>query len=173
MRIIQIAFVLVGVIVTLILGYWQWTRWHEVDGTFQNLGYAVQWPIFGGFLVFMYRKYLEYEKERALGNQEAAVRRPSPGEMTEIPQGFYQAEHPEPEALDDLLFQDTRRQDRKRRASASPPGPANPPGAAPGLASPGNSEQADPPGSSRSTETPPQQGTSPTTTPPTPRNEQQ
>ncbi|MGB6108376.1 MAG: hypothetical protein WBF86_11255, partial [Mycobacterium sp.] len=33
----------------LALGWWQWTRYESTSGTFQNLGYALQWPFFAGF----------------------------------------------------------------------------------------------------------------------------
>ncbi|MCZ9310224.1 hypothetical protein LH392_09645 [Corynebacterium uberis] len=49
------------VAVSIALAWWQWTRYKSGTGTFQNLGYALQWPLIGGFFVFAYRKYLEYE----------------------------------------------------------------------------------------------------------------
>ena len=27
------------------LAWWQWTRYESASGTFQNLGYALQWPV--------------------------------------------------------------------------------------------------------------------------------
>jgi hypothetical protein len=35
------------------LAWWQWSRFTAVDGTFQNLGYVLQWPLFGLFPAFM------------------------------------------------------------------------------------------------------------------------
>ncbi|MEU5696071.1 hypothetical protein [Actinosynnema sp. NPDC020468] len=35
------------------LAYWQWERFSEAGGTFQNLGYVFQWPLFGLFPAFM------------------------------------------------------------------------------------------------------------------------
>ena len=43
----------------LALGWWQWTRFQSASGTFQNLGYALQWPAFAGFCVYAYRKLPE------------------------------------------------------------------------------------------------------------------
>jgi hypothetical protein len=44
-------------VVTLIgccgLAWWQWTRFESASGTFQNLGYVLQWPLFGLFPAFM------------------------------------------------------------------------------------------------------------------------
>lgn len=59
----HIIFLALAVLATFALAWWQWTRFQAGSGTFQNLGYAFQWPLFGAFFVFAYRKYLEYENE--------------------------------------------------------------------------------------------------------------
>jgi DNA-binding transcriptional regulator of glucitol operon len=46
----------------LALGWWQWTRFESTSGTFQNLGYALQWPAFAGFCVYAYRNFVRYEE---------------------------------------------------------------------------------------------------------------
>jgi len=46
----------------LALGWWQWSRFQSVSGTFQNLGYALQWPMFAWFCVYAYRKFVRYEQ---------------------------------------------------------------------------------------------------------------
>jgi DNA-binding transcriptional regulator of glucitol operon len=45
----------------LALGWWQWDRWHSVGGTMQNLGYALQWPMFAIFALVAWGRivYLE------------------------------------------------------------------------------------------------------------------
>lgn len=60
----HIILLLVAVTITILLAWWQWTRFKSGSGTFQNLGYALQWPLFGGFFVFAYKKFLEYENEK-------------------------------------------------------------------------------------------------------------
>jgi DNA-binding transcriptional regulator of glucitol operon len=35
------------------LAWWQWTRFESATGTWQNLGYVLQWPLFGIFPAFM------------------------------------------------------------------------------------------------------------------------
>lgn len=85
-RIVQLIFLVAAVIATLLLAYWQFSRWNTTN-SFQNLGYALQWPAFGVFFIWAYRKYMQYEAERAAGDPEAAAR-PREGEMTEIPEGF-------------------------------------------------------------------------------------
>jgi DNA-binding transcriptional regulator of glucitol operon len=45
----------------LVLAWWQWTRFESASGTFQNLGYALQWPMFAGFCFYAYYKFVRYE----------------------------------------------------------------------------------------------------------------
>ncbi|AOW94808.1 transcriptional regulator [Rhodococcus sp. WMMA185] len=60
----MILLVLVGAVGCLALGWWQWTRFEAVGGTGQNLGYAFQWPLFAGFLVYSYRRFVQLEDAR-------------------------------------------------------------------------------------------------------------
>jgi DNA-binding transcriptional regulator of glucitol operon len=46
----------------LALAWWQWTRWESNSGSFQNLGYALQWPMFAGFCFYAYYKFVRYEE---------------------------------------------------------------------------------------------------------------
>ncbi len=48
------------------LGWWQWERAHDAGGSFQNLGYALQWPLFGGFALFLW-----YQVVRTLNGTES------------------------------------------------------------------------------------------------------
>jgi DNA-binding transcriptional regulator of glucitol operon len=72
--------VIVSTLGCLGLAWWQWTRFESTTGTFQNLGYALQWPLFGGFCVYAYRKFVRYEDEPPEPNQSDAI--------TEIPAGL-------------------------------------------------------------------------------------
>lgn len=38
----------------LLLGWWQWTRFESTGGSVQNLGYALQWPFFAGFVALLW-----------------------------------------------------------------------------------------------------------------------
>jgi DNA-binding transcriptional regulator of glucitol operon len=58
-----IALVIVAALVFLALGWWQWQRFQSVSGTGQNLGYALQWPLFAAFVIYAYRKFVRYEEE--------------------------------------------------------------------------------------------------------------
>ena len=74
-----IALVFLGAAGCLALAWWQWTRYESASGTFQNLGYALQWPMFAGFCFYAYYKFVRYE--------EAPPERDN-GELTEIPAGL-------------------------------------------------------------------------------------
>ena len=62
------------------LAWWQWTRFESTAGDFQNLGYALQWPLFAGFCVYAYFKFVRYE--------ESPPQAQSPDTVTEIPDGL-------------------------------------------------------------------------------------
>lgn len=85
-----IALVFLGAAGCLALAWWQWTRYESASGTFQNLGYALQWPMFAGFCFYAYYKFVRYE--------EAPPERDS-GELTEIPAGLL-PERPKAAAAD-------------------------------------------------------------------------
>mgnify|MGYP005821595371 CR=1 FL=1 len=75
----------------LALAWWQWTRFESTSGDFQNLGYAMQWPLFAGFCVYAYYKFVRYEDAP-----------PAPHEQdkpTEIPAGLL-PERPKPEPIE-------------------------------------------------------------------------
>ncbi len=75
-----IALVIVAASGCLALGWWQWTRFESTSGTFQNLGYALQWPAFAAFCVYAYRKFVRYE--------EAPPEPPNTNAVKEIPEGL-------------------------------------------------------------------------------------
>jgi len=73
-----IALALLAATGCLALGWWQWTRFESNAGTFQNLGYALQWPMFAVFCIYAYRKFVILE-----ANPETP---PAPDRPTEIPE---------------------------------------------------------------------------------------
>ena len=75
-----IALVCLGAAGCLALAWWQWTRYESASGTFQNLGYALQWPLFAWFCVYAYRKFVRYEEEPPELHPDDTV--------TEIPAGL-------------------------------------------------------------------------------------
>ena len=43
------------------LAYWQWIRFESAAGSFQNLGYALQWPAFAFAVIYAYRRFVVLE----------------------------------------------------------------------------------------------------------------
>lgn len=129
-RVSHIVFLALAVVSTLALAWWQWTRFQAGSGTFQNLGYALQWPLFGAFFVFAYRKYLEYENEMI--NAENAADDPDflyeadaklfEDRVTEIDEDFL----PERPTLDVDTYNELNTPRRGRReADTEQPGDSN------------------------------------------------
>lgn len=48
-----------------LLAWWQWTRYESASGTLQNLGYVLQWPLFGVFPAFMFWRIHKTAKAQA------------------------------------------------------------------------------------------------------------
>ncbi|GAA3355152.1 hypothetical protein [Saccharopolyspora gregorii] len=69
-------------IATGFLAWWQWDRAHEAGGSFQNLGYALQWPLFGVFTVCMWVWLIRMELR---GGHDAPVAVPEPASEPETP----------------------------------------------------------------------------------------
>lgn len=67
----HIILLVVAVLACLGLAYWQWTRFQAGSGTFQNLGYAFQWPLFAVFFIYAYRMGVKYENEARHAKNEA------------------------------------------------------------------------------------------------------
>ena len=66
----------------MLLAWWQWTRYESNSGTFLNLGYALQWPMFAAFCVYAYFKFVRLE-------EAPPTYEPSDSERaTEIPAGL-------------------------------------------------------------------------------------
>jgi DNA-binding transcriptional regulator of glucitol operon len=84
--------VIVAAAACLALGWWQWQRFESASGTGQNLGYALQWPLFAAFVVYAYRKFVRYEEEPPQLHKA--------DEVIEIPAGLL-PERPEPVTDDD------------------------------------------------------------------------
>ncbi|CRK58347.1 hypothetical protein [Alloactinosynnema sp. L-07] len=62
------------------LAWWQWERFESTNGTFQNLGYVLQWPLFGlapAYMVWRYRKLKAREADRP-DSAPKPVKRPTP-----------------------------------------------------------------------------------------------
>ncbi len=62
------------------LAWWQWERFSSASGTFQNLGYVLQWPLFGLFPAFMFWRIRKLRRQAA----EADTLEPTAG--TAVPE---------------------------------------------------------------------------------------
>lgn len=56
--------VVLAAVTFVALGIWQWDRSQSVVGDFQNLGYALQWPLFAVFAVLAWSRLLWLESQR-------------------------------------------------------------------------------------------------------------
>ncbi|HEU0189850.1 MAG TPA: hypothetical protein VFR17_01045 [Mycobacterium sp.] len=94
-----VALVIVAAAGCLALGWWQWSRFQSVSGSYQNLGYALQWPLFAWFCVYAYRKFVRYEEVPPELHPRDTV--------TEIPAGLLpERPPPAPPPVDDPELQD-------------------------------------------------------------------
>jgi DNA-binding transcriptional regulator of glucitol operon len=76
-----VAVSLIAVVGGALLAWWQWTRYQSATGTLQNLGYVLQWPLFGVFPAFMFwRIHRTAQRERA---HDRAATDPAPTEPVE------------------------------------------------------------------------------------------
>ncbi|MFE9574784.1 transcriptional regulator [Nocardia sp. NPDC006044] len=86
-----IVLVIVAALGCLGLAWWQWQRFESTSGTGQNLGYALQWPLFAAFAVFAYFRFVRLEREAEESEQPGAEKpRPAPKAVAprEIPAGL-------------------------------------------------------------------------------------
>ncbi len=78
--------VVLAAVVFVALGRWQYDRSQSPDGDFQNLGYALQWPLFAVFVVIAWWRVLRLEQrrleqhhlEQGRGNSLSPTPEPSP-----------------------------------------------------------------------------------------------
>ncbi|WP_436500646.1 hypothetical protein [Actinokineospora sp. HUAS TT18] len=63
------------------LAWWQWQRFESANGTFQNLGYVLQWPLFGlapAYMFWRFRKLRARQPEPPAPAPAPAPPRPKP-----------------------------------------------------------------------------------------------
>ena len=104
-----ITLVIVAALACLALGWWQWERFESASGTGQNLGYALQWPLFAGFAVFAYFRFVRLEREADEPADSASTRtRMKQAAPREIPAGIL-PERPTAARSDDPVLADYNR----------------------------------------------------------------
>ncbi|GAA0450298.1 hypothetical protein Aca07nite_44090 [Actinoplanes capillaceus] len=60
----------------LALGWWQFSR--AADGNAISWGYMFQWPVFGGFVVFIWFREIQVARRKAAGEPLTAPEKPAP-----------------------------------------------------------------------------------------------
>ena len=68
------ALVVVVVVAFCALGWWQWQRYEAAGGSWQNLTYAVQWPIFAAFAGYLWWRMLKETGEPVPQHDAVEVR---------------------------------------------------------------------------------------------------
>lgn len=81
-----VAVSLIAVVGGALLAWWQWTRYTSSTGTLQNLGYVLQWPLFGVFPGFMFwRIHRGARREAALDAAAEQAGQAEPAQQAEEP----------------------------------------------------------------------------------------
>jgi DNA-binding transcriptional regulator of glucitol operon len=75
-----------AVIATGLLAWWQWDRAHDAGGSFQNLGYALQWPLFGVFTLFFWYRLTRLDRSPAPQVQPGDEEEDDHNEKAEAPE---------------------------------------------------------------------------------------
>ena len=104
--------VVLAVLVCLRLGWWQWGRTHDADGTAQNFGYALLWPAFGAAFIYMWLRFLQLEVIKDAEDQVPEMEKiPGPDEAAEDrlawPDGPATPSNDEPDTTGDFGASDT------------------------------------------------------------------
>lgn len=69
-RLAIVGLCLLSLVVCCGLAVWQWQRFESATGTWQNLGYVLQWPLFGLFPAFLFWRLRKLRTEHAAVSSE-------------------------------------------------------------------------------------------------------
>jgi DNA-binding transcriptional regulator of glucitol operon len=78
------------------LAWWQWQRF-ENGGTWQNLGYVLQWPLFGLFPAFMFWRLRKLRREHPREQPVSHVAPPPEPDKTPVRQDAVEDADDDPE----------------------------------------------------------------------------
>ncbi len=67
------------------LAWWQWSRFTAAGGDWQNLGYALLWPLFGVFPAFMFWRMRTLRAQAGQAEEQAASQPVPPREPDKMP----------------------------------------------------------------------------------------
>ncbi|MDV6012917.1 transcriptional regulator [Haloechinothrix sp. LS1_15] len=85
-RLVEAAVCTASLALSLALAWWQWEQYASTGGSLQNLGYVLQWPLFGLFPAFVFwrmrvlRKRAEHRGGQARRSSPASPNSPAPGD---------------------------------------------------------------------------------------------
>jgi len=68
-----VALCLLSLVACVGLAWWQWQRFESSSGSWQNLGYVLQWPLFGLFPAFMFWRLRKLRRQHTEEEQPAEV----------------------------------------------------------------------------------------------------
>jgi hypothetical protein len=80
-RLAIVAVCVVSLLGACLLAWWQWNRYTSASGSWQNLGYVLQWPLFGLFPAFLFWRIRRLREREAQGGTQpvpAPAPRPKP-----------------------------------------------------------------------------------------------
>jgi DNA-binding transcriptional regulator of glucitol operon len=80
-----VAACVVSLLGACVLAWWQWTRFESASGTWQNLGYVLQWPLFGLFPAFMFWRVKRLKEKEKQVRAEPASPPPAPRRTVPLP----------------------------------------------------------------------------------------
>jgi DNA-binding transcriptional regulator of glucitol operon len=75
-RLAIVAACVVSLLGACVLAWWQWNRFESASGTWQNLGYVLQWPLFGLFPAFMFWRVKRLKEREAQVRAEPVAVKP-------------------------------------------------------------------------------------------------
>lgn len=89
---------LLSLVVCCGLAWWQWQRFESATGSWQNLGYVLQWPLFGLFPAFLFWRLRRLRAQHAERSEEdAAVPEPAPRVVPDRPAPAVREDDEDPE----------------------------------------------------------------------------
>jgi DNA-binding transcriptional regulator of glucitol operon len=80
-----IALCVLSLVACVGLAWWQWERFESTTGTWQNLGYVLQWPLFGLFPAFMFWRLRKLHAQQRSGSAPGPEPEPEPAPVRPRP----------------------------------------------------------------------------------------
>ncbi|HEU5469419.1 MAG TPA: hypothetical protein VFV67_02110 [Actinophytocola sp.] len=74
-----------SLVLCLGLAWWQWQRFESATGSWQNLGYVLQWPLFGLFPAFLFWRLRRLRREHETAAPAAPAPAPAPAPRVPAP----------------------------------------------------------------------------------------